>query len=168
MSTYPPRVVGWNDAAGKLRKASIIWHRVWEEAGCPTSGVLSTIKRHVKKRYKYEIRRLKRRKHFLLRDLLARSFGMKEKAFFWSNIGRLHNKGATKHSPVVDGVSGTKTIANIFASKFSSLLNKHSSSPRNSLLAPIHSSLTESDISSVTISEDDILFCYLSIEIAQV
>ena len=140
-------------SAGKLRKASIFWHRVWEEAGCPTS---STIKRHANKRYKYEIRRLKHRKHFLLRDRLAHSFALKKKASFCSDINRLNNKGATKHSPVVDGVSGTKNIANIFASKFSSLLNKHSSSLRNSLLASIKSSLSESDLSSVTISEVDV------------
>ena len=43
------RVPGWKDSAGQLRRASNFWHRVWEEAGCPSSGVLSTIKRQVKK-----------------------------------------------------------------------------------------------------------------------
>ena len=73
-----------------------------------TSGVLSTIKRRAKKRYKYEIRRLKHRKHYLLWDRLAPSFAMKKKASFWSDVNRLNKKGATEHSPVVDGVSGTK------------------------------------------------------------
>ena len=75
----PWKIVGWNDSTGKLKKASVFWHKVWEEAGCPTSGVLSDIKRHAKKRYKYEIRRLKRRKQFLLRDRLARSFARKKR-----------------------------------------------------------------------------------------
>ena len=43
------RVPGWKDSAAQLRRASIFWHRVWEEAGCPSSGVLSTIKRQAKK-----------------------------------------------------------------------------------------------------------------------
>ena len=35
------RVPGWKDSAGQLRRASIFWHRVWEEASCPSSGVLA-------------------------------------------------------------------------------------------------------------------------------
>ena len=30
------RVPGWKDSAGQLRRASIFWHRVWEEAGYPS------------------------------------------------------------------------------------------------------------------------------------
>ena len=149
-SSSPRKVVGWNNTAGKLKEASIFWHKVWEEAGCPTSGVLSTIKQCAKKRYKYEIRRLKRRKQFLLRDRLARSFAMKKKSTFWSNVKRLNC------SPVVDGVRGPTNIASIFASRFSALLNKHSPSPRYSLLTSIQASLTVSDLSSVIVSEDNV------------
>ena len=51
------RVPGWKDNAGQLRRASIFWHRVREEADCPSSGVLSTIKRQAKKgiNYKYAV-----------------------------------------------------------------------------------------------------------------
>ena len=35
-SSSPRKVVGWNNTAGKLKEASIFWHKVWEEAGCPT------------------------------------------------------------------------------------------------------------------------------------
>ena len=45
----PRKIVGWNNPTWKLKKASVFWHKVWEEAGCPTSGVLSSIKRHAKK-----------------------------------------------------------------------------------------------------------------------
>ena len=49
-SASKPRVPGWNESAGKLKELSIFWNRVWTEAGCPSAGVLSTIKRHAKKR----------------------------------------------------------------------------------------------------------------------
>ena len=52
------RVPGWKNSASQLRRASIVWHRVWKEAGCPSSGVLSTIKRQAKKSYKFEICRI--------------------------------------------------------------------------------------------------------------
>lgn len=81
---------------------------------------------------------------------------MKNKGSFWSDINRVNSNRAANNSPVVDGVSGTKNITNIFACKFSSLLNRHSPSPRNSLLASIQASPTELDVSLVTISEDDV------------
>ena len=43
------RVPDWEDSAGQLRRASIFWHRVWEETSCPSSGVLYTMKRQAKK-----------------------------------------------------------------------------------------------------------------------
>ena len=51
-------------------------------------------------------------------------------------------------APVVDSVSGTTNVANIFASKFGALLNKHSSS-QYSLLTSVQASLTFSHLSSV-------------------
>ena len=50
-SASKPRVPGWNESAGKLKELSIFWNRAWTEAGCPSAGVLSTIKRHAKKRF---------------------------------------------------------------------------------------------------------------------
>ena len=61
------------------------WHKVWLEAGSPSSGVLFHIKRRAKSRYKYAVRRLKRRHHFILREkslLLGKekmTFGLKSR-----------------------------------------------------------------------------------------
>ena len=138
-----------------LKNASKFWHKVWEEAGCPSTGVLSAIKIKAKKRYKYEVRRLKLRQQFLLQDRLARSFASKRKDKFWVHVKRLMSR-PSHPSLLVDGVNGKTEIANIFASKFSALLNKHSSSSRNSLLATIQSSLTSPHIFSVTVTEDQV------------
>lgn len=108
------------------------------------------------KKFKYEVRRLKRRQHYRLRDQLARSFTMKRKDTFWSDIKRLNNSRASQSPPFVDGVSGSSDIANNFASKFSALLNKHSSASRSSLLSSVQSSLTVSCLSCVLILEDHV------------
>ena len=79
----------------------------------------------------------------------------KKEDSFWSDVKRLNNPGVAQCSPVVDSVSGTTNIANIFASKFGALLNKHSSS-QYSLLTSVQASLTVSHLSSVIVSEDDI------------
>ena len=70
-----------------------------------------------------------------LKYRLAHSFGLKKSDSFWSSVKHLNN--ARKHActPVVNGSSNRKVIANVFAFKFGSVLNKHSTSSRNSFLA---------------------------------
>jgi hypothetical protein len=58
-------IPGWNDAARSLKSQANFWYRLWIEAGCPSSGVLHSIKKSSKSRFKYEMRRLKRREHHL-------------------------------------------------------------------------------------------------------
>ena len=150
------KVVGWNDTTNAFKKDANFWHRFWEEAGCPKAGVLFNIKRCVKRRFKYEVRRIKRRRQQLLRDKLAFSFARKRKDKFWSDIKRLNRSGDSLLAPVVDG-SGGRNIASTFASKFTSLLNKHSMSSRSSLLASVQSSITVSQLSTVDFSVDDVI-----------
>ena len=150
------RVPGWKDSAGQLRRNSIFCHRVWEEAGCPSSGVLSTIKRQAKKRYKFEVRCIKRRRQYLIRDRLAHSFTKRKKDSFWLDVKSIKSN-APHFSPVVDGANGDTNIANAFASKFSAMLNKHSTSSSQTIpSATIQSSLTESHLSTITVSYDQI------------
>ena len=44
------RVPGWNDKAKSFRQKAIFWDRIWKECGCPSSGVLSTLKKSTKSR----------------------------------------------------------------------------------------------------------------------
>ena len=59
-TSSPRRLVGWKDGVSSLKEATNFWHKVWVEAGCPSSGVLFSIKKNAKSRYKYAHRRLKR------------------------------------------------------------------------------------------------------------
>ena len=77
-----PKLPGWKGGTGKLREMSVFWHRVWVEAGCPSAGVLFNIKRNVKKRFKYAVRRLKHRKEFLIREKFACAFAARNKDKF--------------------------------------------------------------------------------------
>ena len=76
------RFVDWKDGVGKLKETTNFWHKVWLEAGCPSLGVLFHIKRCAKSRYKYAVRQLKCRHHFILREKLAKSFARKRKDDF--------------------------------------------------------------------------------------
>ena len=134
----------------------MFWYKVWVEAGCPSSGVLSQIKKNSKRRYKYEVRRLIRKQNDLLQKKLAASFVRKKKSSFWSDIRKL-NSSSPSLPPVIDGVSGSRSIADVFASKLNDTLNTHSPSPHFSLQSSIQSSITSLDISRVSFSEDDVL-----------
>ena len=76
-----------------------------------TSGVLFQIKKNTKTRYKYEVRRLKCMQNVMLQKKLALLCGRKNKKRFWSEIHRL-NHSRLNQPPIVDGVSGSRNIAN--------------------------------------------------------
>ena len=121
----PPLVLlSLNYLVGKMVLASS--GRVWVEAGCPSAGVLFNIKRNSKKRFKYAVRRLKCRKEFLIREKFACAFAARKKDKFWSEVRRL-NHVKKSCAPSVDGTSNAQHIADLFSSRFSGVLNKHSS-----------------------------------------
>ena len=106
------------------------------------------------KRYKFEVRRIKRRRQYLIRDRLAHSFIKRKKDSFWLDVKSIKSP---RFSPVVDGANGDTNIANAFSSKFSAVLNKHSTSSSQTIpSATIQSSLTESHLSAITVSYDQI------------
>ena len=67
---------------------------------------------------------------------------------------------------IIDGISDSHNIANLFASKYSSLFNKHSSSSRDSLYSSVQSSLTTSHLREVDFSYDDVVeaLCQLKLK----
>ena len=109
-SASSPKVPGWKDTGtDKLREMSIFWHRVWVEAGYPCSGVMFNIKRNGKKRFKYAVRRLKRRRDYLVREKLASAFSTKDKNRFWSEVRRL-NHIRKSSAPSIDDTSDIQQI----------------------------------------------------------
>ena len=149
-------LVGWSQSVSRLRDSSVFWYKVWEEAGCPSSGVLSQIKKNSKKRYKYEARRVIRRQNAFLQRKFANSFAKKKKSSFWADVRKLTTSSSSS-SPIVDGVAGSRNIANVFACNLRSILNTHSPSSHISLQSSIQSAVDESDISGVDFTEDDVL-----------
>ena len=119
-------------------------------------GVLFQIKKNAKTRYKYEVRRLKRRQDNLLQNnKLAKLFTRNEKKKFWSEI-RWLNHTQPRSIPCVDGVSGSTSIANIFASKFKGVLNRNPNALQTSFYSTLQSSVTDTLISEVYFSEEDV------------
>ena len=54
-----------------FKDKSILWNKIWREAGCPSVGVLSQLRKRAKSRYKYAVRRLIRNQDLMRRKRMA-------------------------------------------------------------------------------------------------
>ena len=104
---------------------------------------------------KYAVRRqLKRRKEYLIREVCS-SFTSREKDQFWCEVRQL-NRVRKSIAPCVDGVTGAQHIANLFSSRFESLLNKHPPSSRSDLLSSVQASLSSSVYEDISFTGDEV------------
>ena len=139
ISSTPRRLAGWNDGPSELRRETNFWHKVWEEAGCPSSGFLFNIKKNAKSRYKYAVRRIKRRQN----HLVCHNPSLKRGRILFGQLSRVLPKHISQHVLLLWMVSV------MGASKLSNLLNTHSHTCRDSLYTSLKSSLSDSQLSSI-------------------
>ena len=148
-------VPGWNSGRARaLKEKANFWYRVWLQAGCPAAGVLHQLKKCSKSRYKYEVRRLKRREQFIRRKKMAEALASSNSANFWQQVHRVNKSKTTSHGSAVDDVHGSQDIAELFATKFQSTLNSCDTSERDYFHSSLSSSLSPSDLNVITVSED--------------
>ncbi len=153
VKSSPSLVPGWNNAARLLKSKANFWHRVWCEAGSPSAGVLTQLKKASKRRYKYEVRRLKRRRLLITRNRMASALANSNSRNFWKEVKNINRSSSHNlRVPVVDGVHGDTDIALHFANKLKNLLSSDSAADRDSHLDKIGNKLVSEDLSSVSIS----------------
>ena len=150
-----PAVPGWNDSARSLHKTANLWHQIWLDCGCPTSRVLFQIKKNAKKRYKYEVRRLKRQQDHIRSELMGKALSQSRTRDFWKEVRKMTktSKGHRITSPVIDGLSDKTEIAGKFSAKMQGLLNSTCNDhARLEVLSEINDSLNQEDMNSCSIS----------------
>ena len=113
------------------------WHRVSKEAGCPYSRVIFGIKCQSQSRFKYEVRRLKRREKHLHHKKLAAALGSKDSNTFWAQVRQINFNNSSPSSSVIDSTRGASNITNVFSAKLEALLNSCPTSPCNELLSSL-------------------------------
>lgn len=151
-------VPGWNDHARPLRSAAVFWNNVWKEAGCPSSGVLSQIRKHTKRRYKYAVRRLMRNRNNVIRQKLGAALAESNQRDFWKEVKNVRRSanGLKQVSSIVDGFSDDVSVTNLFASKLGTLLNTCDPSDSNDLLSEFQHSLSPNDINNISVSPETV------------
>ena len=94
-----------------------------------TSGVLFQIKKKTKKRYKYEVRRLRWQRERIIRERLGIALSQSSHRDFWKEVRNitLSSKGRGSSAPIVDGCSSDTDISPAFSAKLCDLLNSNTS-----------------------------------------
>ena len=146
-------IPGWNDLVRKHRDSAVFWNKLWREAGCPTSGVLFDLRLQTKRKYKYAVRKVKRRRNSIIREKIGSAFSTKNNRVFWKEVRKVKN-GANNRvplSPVVDGLSNDTDISNNFKSKLCDILNCADTRDRDELLRKISSIISSSELCDTSI-----------------
>ena len=121
---------------------------------------VSVIRKKAKAKYKYPARRLLRRQNNLIkkREVLAealcsdssRDFWTEEALCsdssrdFWTEVNHFEGRSTRGTSGIIDGTSGSASIADLWAGKFEALLNTKNPEGREILLGQISTALNPS------------------------
>ena len=109
-----PRVTGWSQFV-KPESAASQW--LWLEAGSPFSAK----KKHAHRRYKYAVRRVRRKEEHLKRTRMTEALLNDPNSNFWSevySVRRFSKNHTSAPAPVIDGVSGSDNTANLWCNSF--------------------------------------------------
>ena len=85
--------------------------------------MVSVIRKKAKAKYKYAVRRLLRRQNHLRREELAEALCSDSSRDFWTEVKCFERWSTRGTSGVIDGTSGSASIADLWAGKFEVLLN---------------------------------------------
>ena len=88
-------IAGWSQFVKLELQASQWWHKLWLDSSSPTAGVLFHIKKHCHCRYKYSVRRVRRRQDHIKSAKLAEALLQNHNRNFWSKVHQF--SGNKKH-----------------------------------------------------------------------
>ena len=101
-------VPGWNDHVQQHKNSAVFWNKLWNDAGCPSSGILFDLRQHTKRQYKYSIRKVKRQREHFIRRKTASALSRKNKTLFWREVKKIKRSSSTRNTqrPLVDSKLG--------------------------------------------------------------
>lgn len=127
------RVPGWNDGVREHRDTAIFWHAIWKQCGSPQTGWVAQIRRSTRAVYHRAKRVVDSQRRTIVATKMAASLASGDSRDLWTETKKINNAG--KPSPsTVDGVTGDKPIADVFASNYEKLYNSVSYSQTEMIL----------------------------------
>ena len=109
-----------------------------------------------KNRYKYSVRKVKRRKDHIVNRIVSSALSNKNNRLFWNEINKFKRSAKPNTAslcPTIDGLSNDLDICNTFSSKLKDILNLNDSSSCVDHLLVASSDLLAIEISPSMVSE---------------
>ena len=113
---------GWKEFASDLYDMSRETYTMWKNAGSPRQGPLSDMKNRAKARFKGATRFIRSNEDALRKESLAKKLLCKNDKAFWKEIKLMNNSNLSLPN-VVDGVTGSHNIVNMWKSHYEDLFN---------------------------------------------
>jgi len=146
------RLPGWSERVQPLRVKSLFWHRMWVDCGRPRDGAVADVMQRTRAAYHYAIRQTRQEENTIIRDRVAASLLEDGQCYFGQEIKRIRGNKAVS-STMVNGLTDTGDIANLFASRYHDL---YTSVPYNidEMQVILNLNGIDSSLAGVSISKD--------------
>ena len=105
-----PCIAGWSQFVKPELQASQRWHKLWLDAGSPSAGVLFQLKKHCHRRYKYAVRRVRRRQEHIRCEKLAEALLQDSNRSVWSEVHRAVGRKKVLHLQLFIMLLGLSTL----------------------------------------------------------
>ncbi len=119
---HRPGVKGWDCNLSQLKDTALFWHKLWKTNGSPSSGVVADVRCNTRRQYHDAIKSKKKDSRRKKAEHLANSYMSHDVNGFWAQVRKMKGNQCLQTS-IIDGVSGSESICNVFANKFRQLFN---------------------------------------------
>ena len=117
---FKKSIQGWSEYVKEAKETALFWHKLWQQNGCPSSGIIADVRRRTRYKYHYAIRYVTKNKKSITANKMAQQILNSELKGFWANVKKVN--GVKSNLPCsVDSVVGQDKISDLFASKYEQL-----------------------------------------------
>ena len=117
-------IPGWKEIVQPYKDNAIFWHSIWESLGRPQNNNLHAVMKRTRNKYHHIIRIVKNKEKELRNDRFVNECLHGNVNNIFQEIRLLRKQKST--ADTIDGVNGTRNIAEHFKSIYSQLYNTHS------------------------------------------
>ena len=115
-------IPGWNKFVSSKMDDALWHHHKWKAEGRPSCGPVYEARKNSRKVYHSAVKMVQKSEYMLRSQCMAEAIANGKHRSLWSEAKRF--KGRSKKVPnIIDGVSGSENICNLFANKFENVYN---------------------------------------------
>ena len=136
------RVAFWSERVSESKSRSILWHKIWEDSGCPRTGLLFEIMKKAKAEYKHNARQVLKNQKDLSSQRMGEAMASNNSRDFWGEVKRTTG-GSRSFAAKMDDAEGPEEICHLFANKYQTLYNcvEYDSDAMSSLVSQMEASV---------------------------